>query len=446
MEHKKEDSVIYLKDLLFAALYRWRTILVIAIAFALLLGGFKAFPLLSDNNAEQLPQASLDNQQESDLLSAKVSLLEASLEDQKAYLQDSIFMQLNPYAFYEVALRLYVDSNYQINPDKTYQSIDKTPAILAAYTSALSSDEATRQLADAIKTDPKYIPELRKISSSVEDGMLSVAIQCANEEDAATLLSVLISEINATHEGINNAVDTHTISILEEVISQKADRSIATKQTEVFTLYSQLQKDLANARLELGALKSKLNTSSPAGIIKNSVIFAIVGVILGVFLSVCVIWVKHIASNKVYGARNLTDRTGIKVISCMLCGSKSAIDRWLLSMEGRCLNTMEEQIPLLAANIHARCNAANRIFVTGTASEENITLLTKALQSALPDLQITGAYNLLANAEAIAALTDCDTVLLAEQCGVSRYSDINTELELVTDCHKALIGYVLLDG
>ena len=48
MENKTNERVIYLKDLFFCVLYKWRAILITVLVFALLLGGYKAVTSLSN--------------------------------------------------------------------------------------------------------------------------------------------------------------------------------------------------------------------------------------------------------------------------------------------------------------------------------------------------------------------------------------------------------------
>lgn len=447
MEHKKDEPMIYLKDLLFAALYRWRAILIIAVAAALLLGCVKAISSLKNADPELSQVSMAQYQQNVDILESRISLLKKSIDNQQNYLDHSVFMQLDPYAFYEASLQLYVDTGYQINPHTSYQDADKTTAVLSAYASAFSADDIVQQLAKAIDSQSSYVSELYKISETVSSNSITFTIRCVTKDQANVLLALLVSHVDSMYTKISETVTAHSVSILEQGISQTVDLSISSQQTEALDRLVKLQTSLKNAKTELDALVPPAEAGTNGISVKSVVVFSLLGGILGVIVSTCVVWFMHITSNKVYAARNLQDRTGIKVIECVnCCNRNSVIDRWLLALEGRCLSTIDTHASLLAASIRVRCSGSVRILITGSAADDNITALVQALQALMPDMQITNAGNLLVNVEAISALAECDAVVLVEQCAISRYSLVSKELELISDCDKALIGCVLING
>ena len=51
------EQEIDLKDLLFAMLYKWRLILVVALALGIVLGGFKAFSTYMSQNDPEIGRA-----------------------------------------------------------------------------------------------------------------------------------------------------------------------------------------------------------------------------------------------------------------------------------------------------------------------------------------------------------------------------------------------------
>ena len=63
----------------------------------------------------------------------------------------------------------------------------------------------------------------------------------------------------------------------------------------------------------------------------------------------------------------------------------------------------------------------------------------------LPGLQITDVDDFCSPA-ALEALSVCDTVLLIEQCGVSRYFQVIERIDLIKDYKKTLIGCILIGG
>lgn len=450
MEHKKESNIIYFKDLLFAALYHWRTVLIVALAAAALLGGYKAVSSLGTSNKSvntqyqtQLEQYQLKTTE----LENKLETLNNSLANQQVYLENSILINLNPYEFYEVSLNLYVDTNYRILPNMSYQNLDKTTAVLSAYAAGFSSEQGTSQLAEAINTQPHYITELVSCSHSAASGSLTISIRCASNEDAKILLDTLAAQVSSLHTDIDKNVADHTVTILEKNITRKVDMEILNLQTQADEHIATLQENITLTEKELSSLSAPSPFIEGAPIGKGIVMFTLLGLALGICLSVGISWIQHILSNKVYSSRILQNRTGVKILGCMRSKPhKVVVDRWLCRMEGRCVADIDSQAKLLATNIRTRCSDSAHILVTGTAADAAQEILVQALRTALPDKRISSERSLCYSPEALSALAECDTVVLTAQCGLSRYCTVSEETQIILDCKKNLVGCVLVDG
>jgi hypothetical protein len=184
---------------------------------------------------------------------------------------------------------------------------------------------------------------------------------------------------------------------------------------------------------------------STGDLVKDVVILAVVGLVLGVVVSAAFFCVLHIISGKVYSAKALAGRSGVKVlcsVSDKTC--KCKVDNLLRRLEGRCNADADTQTKLLAANIQNRCKDANKVLLTGEVKEDARKALVKALESA--GIAATEADSLCTSAEAQKAMSECDAVVLVAQCQVSRYATVAAEAEIVRDCGKTLIGCVVLGG
>ena len=128
--YQNYEQEIDLKDLMFAVLRRWRPIILIAIIFALLLGGFKAVRGLGQmKDAEYVAskQQEYDNSMDQyemskERLEKEIENIKASLESQNDYMENSVLMNINPYDEYTTAVSFYVATDYQIMPGMAYQN------------------------------------------------------------------------------------------------------------------------------------------------------------------------------------------------------------------------------------------------------------------------------------------------------------------------------------
>lgn len=147
--YQNYEQEIDLKDLMFSVLRRWRPIILIAIIFALLLGGLKVFKGLGQikdaefmAEKEQEYQDSLDQYEISKArLSKEIENIKNSLESQNEYMEKSILMNINPYDEYAASASFYVSTDYQIMPGMVYQNPDTAASIMAAYMSMIQDGE-----------------------------------------------------------------------------------------------------------------------------------------------------------------------------------------------------------------------------------------------------------------------------------------------------------------
>lgn len=450
MDRKKSDQVIYLKDLLFVALRHWRGILAVALIAAVLLGGVTAVTeVLDHSDADvQYKEAYTEYKLNLDVLTAKENMLKRTLSDQQAYLDNSIYMNLDPYEFYEASLCLYVDTGYQIIPDQFYQDPDKTAAVLAAYETSFYSKDSARLLADTLNTQTQFASELIACTTAISSGTITVSVRCVAKEQAEAVLTALTTQLDTICAEVSKTVIPHTFSVLSKGVACKADTNIAIKRAELSDNVTALQKALTDTQALLATqIVPQYTPKSRISTIKQILLFAVIGGIVGFALGICGFWVLHIISDRVYSARTLRDRTGIKILGCLQSiPLKCSIDRWINKKEGRCTNDLSGQAAFLAATIRNRCCSAEKILVTGSICAEQQTALTLALQAAIPEKQFSGAESLRTCVEAQAALFDCDTVILVAQCGKSAYSTLSAEAELVHEQGKSLTGCIVLDG
>ena len=110
---EQEKQVIYFSDLFFAILKRWKAILIIAVVFAVALGGYGFLtsrkPVTDDDTAASI---SYKKQQ--------VDIISDNILNQQKYMTDSVLMTMNPYDCGEITTDVYVDTNYQIQPELSY--------------------------------------------------------------------------------------------------------------------------------------------------------------------------------------------------------------------------------------------------------------------------------------------------------------------------------------
>ena len=218
------------------------------------------------------------------------------------------------------------------------------------------------------------------------------------------------------------------------------------QQTEkLTTLNDSLQtKQTAYDELE----EPKEVDSSKRAALKSAIKYGILGGILGGFLIVFGICVAFVMSDKLYSAKELRSRYKVKVLGRLSKGGKKAgaIDAWLNRLEGRACNVnAETEYGLIAANIRNYADGMKTILVTGDVDSEILRGAAEALEKELSGIRVISGNCMLEDAETVKKLPECDGVVFVEQCGMSKYSALELEIERVKDLGKSVVGCVVLE-
>ena len=443
MERKEEAQIIYLKDLIFAALYWWRAVLAVALIAALLLGGF-AFVKAGKTGGAVSSQAMEEYEASVAAQKQQIDQLERGIAGYETYIQESVLMKLDPYGHYEAVMGIYVQTDYQILPGMEYQNPDKTGSVLQAYQSLFYGAETKQAVAEIMKTQPLYAEELMLVKKDDQTHTLEMRILCPTQEQANAAVSLLEKVIAEGKAQIEKDVSDHETVALQKYAGQRVDSSMVDSRKKELARMDDMKTNLTKAKTALAGIKApSANVVTTGQKVKKAAVMAVIGAVVGVFLTVCAAFVAHIAGGKVYSGRTLRNRTGAKVIGALEAKPrKCPVDRLLRKWEGR---SMTIDPTALATDIRCRAEEAKHLLITGCGDQAERETLVSAVAKAMPQAKVEDAGT-LAEAAGLEALRSCDAVVLVAKCGVSSYESVSCQLEQIKDYNKQLIGCVVLDG
>lgn len=420
MHNQRDEQIIFIKDLIFAALYQWRKILAVAVTFALLLGGWKvASGLPAGAGAPQDAQSTHNSLQE-------------QIEAQSEYLENSYLMTMRPASCYRAVLNLSV-----LPEAKKTATVGYTSLVLKTYETRITQITGSEEFAQLAQVDRRYAAELASITirtDSLTDGVLTVTLRHNDQTTAEKLLELIAQQIPAITKELTDSGAAHTL-VSSQTVFQKLDTELQELQEAQGKYLDMLKEKLGKNPVVVAGGQAASVTAA----LKSGIIFAILGGIVGAFLMVCLFWAMHIFGNKVYSARTLTAWTGLKVLACVAVSErKNPIDRWLRKLEGR---QDTGKLAIAAANVRNYNARETNLLISAdsAAPEELVAVFATGSQT-----QVCGL--LTEDVVALEALPGCTGVLLVLQCGKSRYHDILRQLQMIEDQGKNLLGCVLLDG
>ena len=416
MNKERDEQVIFIKDLIFSILYRWRKILIAAIVVAVLMGGLSAVLGLIGGNSD----------------ASSNSALRDSARSQAEYLENSVLMNIDPHHVGKATANVSILAE-TFSAEGSNELTSYIGALLNGYSTAITNCLGTEEAAQALELTTADLLELVTVSTAIHgpaDGTLSVYAYHSDLEKAEQIIEYILEKLPATTEMLKDSVANHTTSTVT-ASGIRPDLTLLERQTKAL-------KTLDDMRTALDRLPAEETgiTFSLKGILLN----AIIGAFLGGCLAVGVILVSHFSSTKVYSARTLTAWTGIKVLSCAEgTRPKGAIDRWLRKLEGRA----EETALPVAATIAANYAVENADFLI-CADPACPEAVHKALVQKIPTAKLCGTV--MEDISAVEALPGCGAVLLVAVCGKTRYSDISRQMQLIHDQNKPLVGCIVIDG
>ena len=463
---------IDLKDLMFAILRKWRTVLSVAVVLAVLLGGLKGFKALQATKDTKVQQEKMaDYQRELDSYTTakesgerEIENINEDIQAQQTYMDESVLMNMSAYDVCEASADLFIKTDYQVMPGMVYQNADYTDSILQAYQSALGSAALQENVAKEVSLKPQYLKELVSVKrgsftpgTTVENGgytrytnLLTIKVRYSDKEKAQDILGSILSEVNALQEQIAGTIGPHTVSVVNQTAGSTVDMDLAKLQKTNRDAITELQTSLADKEKALKELKEpSAPVAGMSAVVKSGVKYAVLGGILGVFAVAFCISAMFVMSDKVYAAKDIRRRYGLNFLGTLEAEGakkKSGIDAWLARLEGRRVSgDAKKDYPLLAANVENYAGECKKLLVTGLVASSQLESLVKNLQKELKGYELTAGVNMLESAKTLKMLPECDGVILVEQTGVSSYADMTQEIEKIQSMDKPVVGCVVVE-
>ena len=436
MQQERESQTFYFKDLLFCALYQWKAALIVALILALILGGIGT---LASTNVINLNTATItpEMQIKIDQLQATVEMTRATIESQEKYLEESVYMALDPYQVYTAGFHVVVYPQSMRNAAAETLVIDNTAAIIRAYRSAISNESTINAIAEAVNIQSPYLRELIAYDSTVP-GYLGVTVRGRTAQEANSISHGLLEALKENTASIEKTIEPHTIQPIPFEGGARIETALHETQTAAYQKLTSLKNTLATSELEL----SRLLPTELTPVTFSPALLAAVGAVLGIVLTACFAWVAYIGGGKIYSARILTNCTGIRVLGC-ISGSKRRhwLTKWLRKLEGRSCCACTDAV---AVNIRNRCQDIKTLVIMGQYCACQLKSLTEKLEAS--GIRCHLCKDPTTDPEALEALPQCDGVVLALTCMDSRYDQVQWTMETVADHGKSLLGCVLIDG
>lgn len=435
---KNDNKVIRIHDLCFSVLYGWKWIIAAIVSLALIFGvvqgvfGSKlASPSTSDESAMTLYL------QEKTLYENKVQAMENKIDSQNAYLENSIFMQLNHYDVYEATANLYVTTNGKILSDDQ-ESLSAAKYICAYYYTTLTNNALYIHLSSITEIAPNYLKELIKVDND-NTPILSITV-CHNSAEQAEL--ILQAILDYAQDASSPLTGNYGIRVGDIATANTIRNDIQAKQNQERASLNTSLAELDSLKAVLSELVPPAAVSTSANNWKEVVKMVIAGGVLGGILSVVALAVIFLLRDKVFSGQALQRQFDLLWFGSMASDKKICpITRRLMTIEGRAMDNTASNSQLIAAKI-SHCTTGD-VVITGAVEVALLEQVASALKE--NNISVLHAGNVLKNPETLKQLHNCDSVILVARCHHTSCSAVADTLDIAQLAEKPVIGAITID-
>ncbi len=465
MEFEGNEKEIDLIEMLFYNLYQWRKIIIISLIFILLCGGYRYISLsqnLKDssivNAKEILYQQELSRYEDNkNRLEKDIDNLKKSIEKQIDYNENSMLMLINPFDEKVANASYYIDTNYLINPELTYQNIDFSGRVIRSYISLAQDGSMYKYIIDNISQDIelKYLKEILTITADYQTNMIFIQVIHSDEKICEDIITLSTKYLNDSFDSINKNIGEHTLKLINLASETAIDYSLDTTQKANLELVTNYNASLVEKENELRALTAPaLMVISNSQIIKSSIKYAILGFIIGIILSIAFITLKYILNGKIKSVKSFRTLYHLRILGVYEDETRKRfgqfIDLIINKLRSKNKISKDNSIKRISANIEAILEIEKiingRVILTGTINksdlDEMFNRISKELKSS--NIKLCAAGNISYSADTINMIRDCDGIIFVEKIEQTGHNEFIKQLDYIKDLEKNIIGTILI--
>lgn len=484
-----KDNKINLAELIYYVLLRWRSILLVAILFCVVLSGFKLMKEYDSAGSQDL----IEEQKKYDhsygeymiiktQLENRIDQITQAIQQKDAYHQRSILMNLNPNTAYKSTLTYTVKDiadtkSVSSNTEAVQLANIKINSIIGSYTSLIRNGVILQNMQKEIKTnvDEKCLAELVYAQADYQSKLLHITVLGDDIDMVQTFSDAIDKELQNASSEISAEVGGHQLKRIASNIGNDMDTSIligsipeyggydiASYQTSIESLQkndSDYVADLQGELMDCNNQLSKLNkptepeSFSRGRIVKSGIKFGLLGFVIGAFIMAYCYVLQYLACGKLMASNEMRDDYGISVLAnykAPITFHPNVIDKLIYRMCSISDNMtcLSKVYTLAASNVLARVGITEnvKILLVGNASAEvfDTTAFEMIGKLSDADIEVIAAGNINEDENAIRNLHNAEKIVLVEQAGVSRKKDIKRELQTLQDLNKEIVGAIVL--
>ncbi len=445
-----------LKELLAIVVRRGKMLLILALVFALVLGGIKGSQLagqkITPEQAEQNYLSAMETyRMQREQLEKKLADAQCRLEAQRDYNEKSILLSLAAfdvdvttvhYAISDAPMNTRAIAEEDQKEETTYPQeyvLERIQDQYLMYWDTLDLGETIGQPAD----EDKYIRELVSVEK-MPGGVLTIRAMGVDAEASQALAKAAAACLEDGLSLISAGSYSHRLVLLGQTTKSEKVEVVSLAQEKSETALEEAEKGVTAAQKALSALAEpqQQSVNTVISICKWAVLGAVVGMVLGIIWAI----LAYLLRNCVETSRDLEKALKLEFLGANP-QDRSVFARWADAMlrERRWKNTEEGQ-EYIRQKLKLCLNSTESVALITTLKDgesrrvalEVIEILGEDGRKAV----LIGAAVKNPNTETL--LAGYDKVILAEAAGQSNWDEVAETVALVAKHEKELCGFVMI--
>ena len=491
LDPNENDSMLSLKDLLYALLRNLGIILIVAVLLGGVLFAYKITRTGGSATGSNVLNISAQNEGESDVeyqlrkqkvgrakdLAITITKINSQIDHQRRYLSDSVYMQIDAENVYETKVQYVITLK-----DNATAGVDR--ALVNAYQNAISSGTYLDDYAKEHDLKSDYIKEVISFESAVSDSTIfstengvskaasfTAKIIGPSNEFTGDIAALIEEKVEASFGQLKNNVADHKITLVAVQDNIKVDAGIRDNQANQTTRIETLQKQIIGFNDALDQIAKDLGVSGkeeileyfasedlyaeagvPAadnaenvsfwGTVKPGLKYGVIGFVAGFAVVAVILVLAYVFGKKIttqaqfFGKFKSVKKIGVMKPTGKRCKYTEFID---VRSEDDSVMSAENNTKLIANNYSNITKGLNKVLITGTGEK-------KAMEETVKKLGIKGDFkpDLFSDPDILKVIPDYDGVVLLEQRKVSLSKNIANEIDLINNAGTKIIGAIII--
>ena len=471
---KVQDSrIVSVTELLLELLKRIKLIAIVAIVFAIALGGYKY--IKDKKSADITPTAVSVEEAEKSLTEEELEQVrlaeytQTSLEKKQEYAEKSVLMQLDPYNVSTASIQFLIgtDNKEQLSDLKYAYYMYANDGQLLEDLKASGIKEETQYLDEIISYEDASIHEGNDTNTDVVStnagSTFSIKIKYTDQESCERLADDVVSCISDYVNTLSSKMYTHTVTMINCSYSNMVDSSVAQKQSDCMTAITtlkdqtkQLTDQLSTTQklvLEKESQETSSATDRTADVEKVFISkkYICLGGVIGIILAIIYIVIVYLLRGTINSSNDIKYLYNSRVLAEIPVSGKNILYRKVREklLKDSASNDRESALELLVSNVKYECekNDIHEMILAYACEDKYMQTWVEEVERQLETagIKLCKVSGGLEQAQAVEEMSHLKNIVLVEKLSGARYETITREMEICMEHNMELMGIVTLN-